>query len=93
MIGRSIRQIGFRSKLSASVVAVIRNNLRVPGKLGDVILEAGDLLLLDAPETFDRYSELVRVWKNALPDSSVFPTQFGWSDDSSPALEVAFMAP
>jgi di/tricarboxylate transporter len=51
-LGVSIREFGFRSRYDAAVVAVARNGERIPGRLGDVVLRAGDTLLLDAEPGF-----------------------------------------
>lgn len=50
LIGWSIRDANFRTVYDAAVVAVHRNGYRVPGKIGEIVLDAGDtLLLLGAP--------------------------------------------
>jgi di/tricarboxylate transporter len=50
LIGWSIRDANFRTVYDAAVVAVHRNGHRVPGKIGEIVLDAGDtLLLLGAP--------------------------------------------
>jgi len=45
--GTSIRSAGFRARFSAAVVAVKRGGKRVEGRIGDIVLEAGDNLVLD----------------------------------------------
>ena len=52
MIGRRIRNVGFRKKYNASVLAVVRDGNRVLGKVGDIRLKAGDTLLLLAKRSF-----------------------------------------
>ncbi len=52
LVGKSIREGQFRTRYGAAVIAVARGDQRVPGKLGDVVLEAGDVLLLEAPSSF-----------------------------------------
>ncbi|MEZ6091494.1 MAG: SLC13 family permease [Pirellulaceae bacterium] len=52
LAGKSIREGGFRTHYGAAVIAVARGDRRVPGKLGDVVLQPGDVLLLDAPSSF-----------------------------------------
>ncbi len=51
-IGMTIRDFGFRRRYDAAVVAVARNGERVQGRLGDVALQPGDTLLLDADPSF-----------------------------------------
>lgn len=48
LLGRSIKEGGFRTTFNAVVVAVARDGQRVPGKIGEIVLEAGDVLLLEA---------------------------------------------
>jgi di/tricarboxylate transporter len=44
--GATLKEIGFRSRFGAAVLAVHRAGERIPGKLGAVRLHAGDVLLL-----------------------------------------------
>ena len=46
LVGRSIREAGFRTVYDAAVIAVHRNGERVAGKIGDIVLRPGDTLLL-----------------------------------------------
>ncbi len=50
--GKTIREGQFRSHYNAAVVAVARGDKRLSGKLGDVRLETGDVLLLEASPSF-----------------------------------------
>jgi di/tricarboxylate transporter len=50
--GRSIRDSSFRTAYGAAVIAVRRHGRRLHAKLGDIVLEAGDTLLLEAPPGF-----------------------------------------
>lgn len=52
LLGKTIREGQFRSRYNAAVVAVARGEKRLRGKLGDVRLEAGDVLLLEASPSF-----------------------------------------
>jgi len=54
VVGQTIRGSEFRSQYEAVVIAVARDGRRVPGKLGDVRLLAGDTLLLEARPSFAR---------------------------------------
>lgn len=51
-LGQSIRDSRFRSKFNAVVLSVAREGQRIQGKLGDIRLEVGDTLLLEASEQF-----------------------------------------
>lgn len=52
LVGKSIRAGRFRTHYGAAVIAVARGNQRVAGKIGDVVLEPGDVLLLEASPQF-----------------------------------------
>jgi di/tricarboxylate transporter len=52
LLGKTIRGGRFRSHYNAAVVAVARGDKRLEGKLGDVRLEVGDVLLLEASPSF-----------------------------------------
>ncbi|HKZ28643.1 MAG TPA: SLC13 family permease [Acidimicrobiia bacterium] len=56
--GRTLKEIGFRSRYQAAVVAIHRAGQRVEAKLGDIELRAGDTLLVIAdPGWKDRWSD------------------------------------
>lgn len=58
MLSSSIRESGFRSRYDAVVIAVHRNGGRISGKIGDIVLRAGDTLLLEAgPDFADRHRD------------------------------------
>jgi di/tricarboxylate transporter len=52
VLGKTIREGRFRNSYGAAVIAVARGEKRLPGKLGDVRLETGDVLLLEASQAF-----------------------------------------
>lgn len=52
LVGRTLREVEFRSRFDASVLAVRRADKAVSGKLGEVRLLPGDLLLLAAGSDF-----------------------------------------
>ena len=54
LVGKSIRDIKFRSRYNAVVLAVHREGQRVHARVGDVVLHPGDVLLLDAGPDFHR---------------------------------------
>lgn len=53
LIGRSIRDIGFRGRFDAAVIAVKRNDVKQSGRLGDLVLAKGDILVLATGPSFD----------------------------------------
>ncbi len=52
LLGRSVRDGRFRNHYSAVVLAVARHGERIRGKVGDIVLRAGDTLLLEARPAF-----------------------------------------
>lgn len=52
LINRSVRDSDFRGKYDAAIISVHRNGERIEGKLGNVILKSGDVLLVFAGENF-----------------------------------------
>jgi di/tricarboxylate transporter len=57
VIGRTVRDSRFRSRYDAVVIAVARNGERLPGKLGDIVLKPGDLLLLETRLSFQKQNK------------------------------------
>jgi len=53
LTGASVREAGFRNRFHGAVIAVARNGARVRGKIGDILLHGGDLLLVEADPDFD----------------------------------------
>ncbi|MDY6956495.1 MAG: SLC13 family permease [Pseudomonadota bacterium] len=71
--GKSIRDIGFRRRYNAVVIAVARSGQRLDQKIGDIELERGDTLLLEARPNFfeehrnSRHFLLVRRIEDSSP--------------------------
>ena len=55
LVGQSVREGRFRSRYDAAVIAVHRNGQRVAGKIGDIVLNTGDTLLLETHPQFLKY--------------------------------------
>jgi len=53
-LGQTIRDIGFRQRYDAAVLAIDRHGERVAKKLGDVVLHSGDTLLLIGDKDFQK---------------------------------------
>ena len=72
-LGRLIREMRFRNNYGAAIIAVSRNGEHLKGRIGDLELEPGDTLLLEAYEDFvpnQRYSRdflLVSAIENSRP--------------------------
>ncbi len=73
VVGRTIRDGRFRSIYNAVVIAVARHGERIRGKIGDIVLRAGDTLLLEAHPSFvarhrnSRHFFLVSRLENSTP--------------------------
>ncbi|NPU98392.1 MAG: SLC13 family permease [Candidatus Omnitrophica bacterium] len=52
LVGRTIRDGRFRNQYNAVVIAVARHGKRIHKKIGDIILQPGDTLLLEAHPSF-----------------------------------------
>lgn len=52
LVGKSVREGGFRSVYNAVVIAVHRGGERLDAKIGEIVLRAGDRLLLEADKQF-----------------------------------------
>ncbi|GAB4540796.1 MAG: SLC13 family permease [Pleurocapsa sp.] len=52
LVGKTIREGKFRTQYNAVVLAVSRNGERIPGKIGNIRLQPGDILLVEANPAF-----------------------------------------
>ncbi|RMH10898.1 MAG: SLC13 family permease [Planctomycetota bacterium] len=52
LVRRTVRQSQFRTRYNAAIVAVHRGGQRVAGKIGDIVLQPGDTLLLSTHQGF-----------------------------------------
>ncbi len=52
LVGKSVREGGFRSRYNAVVIAAARHGERLKSNIGDVIIRPGDTLLLEAQPSF-----------------------------------------
>lgn len=60
LVNKTIRDGRFRTVYNAAVIAVARNGQRLREKIGDIVLQPGDTLLMEAPASFAderRYSQ------------------------------------
>ncbi len=56
LLGQSIRAGHFRAEYNAAVIAAARGGRRLQGKIGDIVLQPGDTLLLEThPSFLDRH--------------------------------------
>lgn len=59
LIGTTVKATDFRSRYNASIVAVHRSGEKLQQKIGQILLTAGDTLLIDAPDNF------TKRWRNS----------------------------
>ena len=72
LAGKGVREGRFRSRYDAAVIAVHRNGERIRSKIGDIVLQPGDTLLLEAHPRFLKAHRNSRdfLLMSALDDSS-----------------------
>lgn len=58
LVGRTIKEVDFRSRFDAAVVAVRRGDQRLKGGLGNLALQAGDALVLAVGDDFNRRRDI-----------------------------------
>ena len=58
LVGQSIREARFRTAYEAVVIAVHRQGQQINGKIGDIVLRTGDVLLLETHHAF------AEQWRN-----------------------------
>lgn len=74
LLSNKIKHTKFRGKYDAAVVAVHRNNERVRGKVGDIVLKPGDTLLLLAGSDFQQRKNLFNDFYVVTPMGNPFLT-------------------
>ena len=57
LIGKNIREIGFRGRFNAAVIAVKRSKSVQPGRIGDIVLQPKDVLVLSTGTLFNPSSQ------------------------------------
>jgi di/tricarboxylate transporter len=72
-VGMSVRESRFRTEYEAAILSISRNGERLAGKVGDIVLQAGDTLLVEASREFaarhryDRAFLLVSTLQGSTP--------------------------
>lgn len=54
MVGKTVRESRFRTVYNAAILAVHRQGERVSSKVGDIVLQPGDVLLVEGSSSFAR---------------------------------------
>lgn len=71
LVGRTLKEAQFRTRFEGAVVAIHRSGEAVPGKLGDITLRPGDVLLVLATASFRRRANDSRAFALvASPDGA-----------------------
>ena len=52
LVGKTVKEVRFRTRYGAAVIAVHRDGKRIHEHPGNIVLQAGDVLLLEAGSTF-----------------------------------------
>ena len=77
LIGFTVKHVNFRERYQAGILAIHRNGERVSGKIGEITLMAGDLLLLSTGKSFAsnqfRYNNLYIVNQVKSPITKATP--------------------
>jgi di/tricarboxylate transporter len=60
LINKTVKKSDFRNRYNAAIVAIHRNGKRLSGRIGDMTLQAGDLLLLYTGSDFRDRVEIYR---------------------------------
>jgi di/tricarboxylate transporter len=58
LVNKTVKEANFRNLFDAAILAIHRNGERIPGKIGNVRLRAGDVLLVLAGEDFAERSRI-----------------------------------
>ncbi|WNC71224.1 SLC13 family permease [Thalassotalea psychrophila] len=79
IIGMTLKQAGFRARFDAAVVAIRREGSTLSGKLGDLVIQSGDFLVLAVGNDFVSRTNLT---KNFFILTGVEPEDMlsGWRD-------------
>ena len=74
LVGKNVRESNFRSRYNAVIIAIHRNGERIQKKIGDIVLQAGDTLLLLADKNFrDRWYHTKDFY--LISDAAVVPSK------------------
>ena len=60
MSGKIVRELDFRNRYDAGIIAIHRNGERLSGKIGDIRIQSGDLLLLAVGKRFLENEKAIR---------------------------------
>ena len=78
--GRKVKDAQFRTKFDAVIVAVRRGENRLLGKIGEMVLQPGDSLVLAVGTEFEKHANLRRnfIFLSDVELSDLIPPKQGW---------------
>ena len=79
VIGKSLKSAGFRARFDAAVVAIRREGETLSGKLGEIVIQSGDFLVLAVGNDFSSRTNLSKnffILSGHQPDNMLS----GWRD-------------
>lgn len=79
VIGKSLKTAGFRARFDAAVVAIRRDGGALSGKLGEIVIQSGDFLVLAVGQDFASRTNLSKnfyIISGHQPDNMLV----GWRD-------------
>ena len=79
VIGKSLKTAGFRARFDAAVVAIRRDGGALSGKLGEIVIQSGDFLVLAVGQDFTSRTNLSKnfyIISGHQPDNMLS----GWRD-------------
>jgi len=82
IVGKTLKKSGFRARFDAAVVAVRREGCALSGKLGDIVLQSGDFLVLAVGQDFSTRSNLSKNFY-ILSGHQADNMLSGWRDNAT----------
>ncbi len=79
VIGKSLKGAGFRARFDSAVVAIRREGGTLSGKLGEIVIQSGDFLVLAVGKDFSSRTNLSKnffILSGHQPDNMLY----GWRD-------------
>lgn len=80
--GKTLKKAGFRARFDAAVVAVRREGCALSGKLGDIVLQSGDFLVLAVGQDFSSRTNLSKNFF-ILSGHQAINMLSGWRDQAA----------
>ncbi|TVO35960.1 SLC13 family permease [Vibrio algivorus] len=79
LVGKTLKETGFRARFDAAVVAISRHGHALSGKLGEQVIASGDKLVLAVGPDFHKRQNLTRNFF-LLSDIKVLQTLSAWQN-------------